>query len=81
MRNSNSPLHVFVEFIGWEPIGICINKLENEDFYGFVRIHVGHFLGCIKFLLELGFEVLKSMNTCWVLGILSTSPLVVMFGL
>ena len=35
----------------------------------------------MKFLLELGFEVFKSMNTCWVLGILLTSSLVFMFGL
>ena len=35
----------------------------------------------MKFLLELGFEVFKSMNTCWVLRILLTSPLVLMFGL
>ena len=34
-----------------------------------------------EFLLELGFEVFKSMNTCWVLGILLTSPLVFMFRL
>ena len=49
--------------------------------YGFVGIHVGHLLGCMKFLIELGFKVFKSMNTCWVLGILLTSTLVFMFGL
>ena len=48
---------------------------------GFVGIHVGHLLGCMKFLIELGFKVFKSMNTCLVLGILLTSPLVFMFGL
>ena len=57
------------------------NEFGNEDFYGFVGILVGHLLGCMKFLLELGFEVIKSMNTCWVLGILLISPLVFMFGL
>ena len=81
MRSSNPPLHVFVEVVGLELVGICIDKLGNEDFYGFVGLHVGHLLGCMKFLLELGFEVFKSMNTCWVLGILLTSPLVFMFGL
>ena len=50
-------------------------------FYGFVGIHVGHLLGCMKFLLEIGFEVFKSMNTCWVLKILLTFPLVFMFRL
>ena len=68
MRSSNPPLHVFVEVVELELVGICIDELGNEDFYGFVGIHVGHLLGCIKFLLELGFEVFKSMNTCGVLG-------------
>ena len=77
MRSHNPPLHVFVEVVGFELVGLCIDKLGNEDFYGFVGIHVGHFLGCMKFLLE----VFKSMNTCWVLGILLTSPLVFMLGL
>ena len=81
MRSSNPPLHVFVEVVGFELVGICIDKLGNDDFYGFVGIHVGHLLGCMKFLLELGFEVFMSMNTCWVLGILLTSPLMFMFGL
>ena len=81
MRSSNAPLHVFVEVVRLEPVGICIDKIGNEDFYGFVEIHVGHLLGCMKFLLKLGFEVFKSMNTCWVLGILLTSHLVFMFGL
>ena len=81
MRNSNPPLHVFVEVVGLELVGICIDKFGNEDFYGFVGIHVGHLLGCMKFLLELGFKEFKSMNTCWVLGILLTSSLVFMFGL
>ena len=81
MRSSNPPLHVFVEVVGWEPVRICIDKLGNEDFYGFLGIHVGHLLGYMKFLLKLGFEVFKSMNICWVLGILLTSPLVFMFGL
>ena len=48
-------------------------------------IHVGHLLRYVKFLLELvfevWFEVFKSMNTCWMLEILLTSPLVFMFGL
>ena len=79
MGSFNPPLHVFVEVVGLELVGICIDKLRNEDFYGIVGIHVGHLLGCMKFLLELGFEVFKSMNTCWVLGILLTSPLVFMF--
>ena len=79
MRNCNPPLHVFMEVVGFELVGICIDKLGNEDFYGFVGIHVGHLLGCRKFLLELGFEVFKSMTTCWVLGILLTSSLVFMF--
>ena len=81
MRSSNPPLYVFVEVVGLELVGICIDKLGNEDLYGIVEIHVGHLLRCIKFLLELGFEVFKSMNTYWVLGILLTSPLVFMFGL
>ena len=80
MRSSNLPLHVFVEVVGLELVGICIDKLGNEDFYGFVGIHVGHWLGRMKFFLELGFEVFNSMNTCWVLGILLTSPLVFMVG-
>ena len=75
------PLHMFVEVVGWELVGICIDKPGNEDFYGFVGIHVGHLLRYMKFLLELGFEVFKSMNTCWVLKSLLTSPLVFMFGL
>ena len=81
MRSSNPPLHVFVEVFGLELVGICIDKLGNEDFYGFVVIHVSHLLGCMKFLLELGFQVFKSRNTCWVLGILLTSPIVFMFEL
>ena len=81
MRSSNPPLYVFVEVVRLELVGICVAKLGNEDFYGFVEIHVGHLVGCMKFLLELGFEVFKNMNTCWVLGILFTSPLVFMFGL
>ena len=81
MRSSNPPLHVFVEVVGLDLVGICIDKLGNEDFYGYVGIHDGHFLRCMKFLLELGSEVFKSMNTCWVLGILLTSPLVFMSGL
>ena len=81
MRSSNPSLHVFVEVVGLELVGICIDKLGNEDFYGFVRIHVGHLLGCIKFFLKLGFEVFISINTCWVLRILLTSPFVFMFGL
>ena len=81
MRSSNPPLHVFVEVVGLELVGICINKLGSEDFYGFVGIHVGQLLGCMKFFLKIGFEVFKSMNTCWVLGILLTSSLVFMFGL
>ena len=72
---------MFLEVVELELVGICIDKLRNEDFYGFVGIHVGQFLRCMKFLLELGFEVFKNMNTCWVLGILLTSPLVFMFGL
>ena len=60
MRSSNPPLQVFVEVVGLELVGICIVKLGNEDFYGFMGIHVGHLLGCMKFLLELGFEVFKS---------------------
>ena len=80
MRSSNPPLHVFVE-VGLELVGICIDKHGNEDFYGFMGIHVGHLLGCMKFLLELGFEVFKSMNTCWVLRILLTFPLVFMIWL
>ena len=63
MKSSNPPLHVFVEVVGLDLVGICIDKLGNEDFYGFVGIHVGHLLGCMKFLLDLGFEVFKSMNT------------------
>ena len=81
MRSSNPPLHVFLEVVGLDLVGICIDKLGNEDFYGYVGIHVGHFFGCMKFLLELGFEVFKSMNTCWVLGILLTFHLAFMFGL
>ena len=81
MRSSNPPLQVFVEVVGLELVGICIDEYGNEDFYGFVGIHVGHLLGCVKFLFELGFEVIKSMNTCWVLGILLIFPLVFMFGL
>ena len=81
MRSSNPPLHVFMEVIGLELVEIRIDKLGNENFYGFVGIHVGHLLGCMKFLLELGFEVFKSMNTFWVLGILLTSFLAFMFGL
>ena len=81
MRSSNPPLQVFMEVVGLELVGICIDKLGNEDFYGFVGIHVGHLLGCMKFLLELGFEVFKSMNTFWGLRILLTSPLVFMFRL
>ena len=81
MRSSNPPLHVFVEVVGLELVGICIDKLGNEDFYGFVGIHVGHLLGCMKFFHELGFKVFKSMNTCWVLGILLTSHLMFMFVL
>ena len=72
---------MFVEVVGLELVGICIDKHGNKDFYGFVGIHVGHFLGRMKFLLELGFEMFKSMNTCLVLGILLTSPLVSMVGL
>ena len=81
MRSSNPPLHVFMEVIGLELVEIRIDKLGNGNFYGFVGIHVGHLLGCMKFLLELGFEVFKSMNTFWVLGILLTSFLAFMFGL
>ena len=81
MRNSNPPLHVFVEVVGLELVGICIDKLGNEDVYGFVGIHVGHLLRCMKFLLELGLEAFKNMNTCWVLGILVISHLTFMFGL
>ena len=72
---------MIVEIVGLQLVGICIDKFGNEDFYGFVGIHVGHFLGCMKFLLQLGFEVFKSMNTCWVFEILFTSPLMFMFGL
>ena len=64
MRSSNPPLHVFVEVVRLELVGICIDKLGNEDFYGFGGIYVGRLLGCMKFLLELRFEVFKSMNTC-----------------
>ena len=59
MRSSNPPLHVFVEVVGMELVGICIDKLGNEDFYGFVGIHVGHLLGCMKFLLEQGLRCLR----------------------
>ena len=52
MRSSNPPLHVFVEVVGMELVGICIDKLGNEDFYGFVGIHVGHLLGCIDECLK-----------------------------
>ena len=81
MRSSNPPLQVFMEVVGLELVGICIDEFGNEDFYEFVGIHVGHLLGCMKFLLELWFQVFKNMNTCWVLGSLLTSPLVFMFGL
>ena len=81
MRSSNPPLHEFVEVVGLELVGICIDKLGNKDFYGFVGIHIGNFLGCMKFLLERGFEVFKSMNTRLVLRILLTSLLMFMFGL
>ena len=67
MRISNPPLHVFMEVVRLKLVGICIDNLGKEDFYGIVGIHVGHLLGSMKFLLELGFEVFKSMNTCWVL--------------
>ena len=33
MRSSNPPLHVFVEVVGLELVGIRIDKLGNEDFY------------------------------------------------
>ena len=36
MRSSNPPLHVFVEVVGLKLVEICIDKLENEDFYGFM---------------------------------------------
>ena len=29
MRSSNPPLHVFVEVVGLEHVGICIDKLGN----------------------------------------------------
>ena len=29
MRNSNPPLHVLVEVVGLELVGICIDKLRN----------------------------------------------------
>ena len=64
MRSPNPPLHVFVEVFGLELVGICIDKLRKENFYGLVGIHVGHLLRCMKFLLELGFKVFKIMNTC-----------------
>ena len=32
MRSSNLPLQVFVEVVGLELIGICIDEFENEDF-------------------------------------------------
>ena len=33
MRSSNPPLYVFVEVVGLELVGICIDKLGNEDLY------------------------------------------------
>ena len=45
MRSSNPPLHVFMEVVGLELVGICIDKLGNKGFYGFVGIHVVICLG------------------------------------
>ena len=67
MRSSNPPLQVFVEVVGLELVGIFINKFGSEDFYGFVKNHVGYLIWC--------------MNLSWELGILLISPLVFMFGL
>ena len=58
---------MFVEVVGLELVGICIDKFGSENFYGFVENHVGYLIGC--------------MNICWELGILLISPLVFMFGL
>ena len=34
-----------MDVVGLELVGICIDKLGNEDLYGFVGIHVGHLIG------------------------------------
>ena len=44
MRSSNPPLQVFVEVVGLELVGICIDKFGSEDFYGFVENHVGYLI-------------------------------------
>ena len=67
MRSSNPPLQVFVEVVGLELVGICIDKFGSEDFYGFVENHVDYLIWVYEY--------------CWELGILFISPLVFMFGL
>ena len=51
MRSSNSPLQVFVEVVGLELIGICIDKFGSEDFYGIVENHVGYLIWVYEYLL------------------------------
>ena len=35
---------MFVEFVGLELEGICIDKFISENFYGFVENHVGYLI-------------------------------------
>ena len=52
MRSSNPPLQVFVEVVGLEFVGICIDKLGSENFYGFVENHVGYLILVYEYLLR-----------------------------
>ena len=42
---------MFVEVVGLELIGICIDKFGSEDFYGFVENHVGYLIWVYEYLL------------------------------
>ena len=51
MRSSNPPLQVFVEVVGLELVGICIDKFGSEDLYGFVENRVGYLIWVYEYLL------------------------------
>ena len=51
MRSSNPSLQVFVEVVGLELIGICIDKFGCEDLHGFLDNHVGYLIWVYEYLL------------------------------
>ena len=51
MRSSKPSLQVFLEVVGLELVGICIDKFGSEDFYGFVENHVDYLIWVYEYLL------------------------------